>query len=133
MKKFAFLLMLTAFMLAAAELPKQWDYWYWSPDDKLFQKVISPEQLKSQSNILSGKLEIPAAGVDFNKAARGWGAAMVRGYIHAEKPQTMWLGVGCRIFSLALNGKVIYDLRNKGLGNDYDPVTANDHIIKRTR
>ncbi|MBQ9772045.1 MAG: metallophosphoesterase [Lentisphaeria bacterium] len=130
MKKLTlFIFMLTAFMLAAAELPKQWDYWFWSPDDKLFQKVNSPAQLKSQSNILSGKFEIPAAGVDFNKSAKGWEAAMVRGYIHAEKPQTMWLGVGCRIFSLALNGKVIYDLRNKGLGNDYDPVTAEDHII----
>ena len=130
MKKFSsLLLMMTAFILAAAELPKQWDYWFWSPDDKLFQKVETPVQLNLQSNILSGKLEIPTAGVDFNKTAKGWGAAMVRGYINADKPQTMWLGVGCRIFSLSLNGKVIYDLRKKGLGNDFDPVTAEDHII----
>ena len=40
--------MLTAFMLAAAELPKQWDYWFWSPDDKLFQKVIRLKQLYIQ-------------------------------------------------------------------------------------
>lgn len=128
-KSIIFFFMLTAFMLAAAELPKQWDYWFWSPDDKLFRKVNTPAQLQFMSGIQSGTFAIPSAGVDFNKAAAGWEAAMVRGHIHAEKAETMWLGLGCRIFSVTLNGNVIYDLRWKGLGNDFDPVTVNDHII----
>ena len=133
MKKFYFLLfMLLSCLMTAAELPKQWDLWYWNPDDKTFLRVHTPDSpgFKSLQNVhYRGKTELTEAGIDLNTAARGWGAAFFRGSIHSEKDQTMWLGVGCRIFSVVLNGNVIYDLRWKGLGNDFQPVTAKDHIF----
>lgn len=130
-KLFTLFLLLLSCLMIAAELPKQWESWYWNPEDKNFRKINTPAAPEFQllSNTVHGKTEISADGIDLNKSARDWKAAFFRGYIQAEKAQTMWLGIGCRIFSVALNGNVIYDMRWKGLGNDYQPVTANDHII----
>lgn len=120
-----------AFLLSAAPLPDQWDAWYWKTDDKQFLKCPTPHvrEFKALKDVKRVTLQMPQAGFDFNKLAQGWDAALVRGYIHSKKAETMWLGVGCRIFSVAVNGKIVYDIRYKGLGNDYEPVTVNDHTI----
>ena len=130
-KHFLFLFLLSSYLITAAELPKHWESWFWKPDDNAFRKIDTPDSknFKLQSLVLKGKLEIPAGGIDLNKVAKGWEGAFFRGNIQSEKDQTMWIGLGCRIFSVALNGKVIYDMRWKGLGNDYFPVSADDHII----
>jgi len=40
-----------------------------------------------------------------------------------------WFGVGGLVFAVRVNGETVYDFTGKGLGNDYDPVTAADHVF----
>ena len=131
MKKYLAAILFFSIALLSAALPGQWEAWYWKTNDKQFLKCPTPDapEFKALKDVKSLTLQMPQSGFDFNKLAQGWDAALLRGYIHSEKAQTMWLGLGCRIFSVAVNGKVVYDMRNKGLGNDYDPVTSNDHTI----
>ncbi len=124
MKKFALAaLLLPAVILCSAELPAKWDAWFCNMDEKAYNKAIVIPQGKAD------KLELSEKVLNLDKAAAGRDTVILRNFIESEKDQTLWLGMGCKIFALQLNGKVIYDFRTYGLGNDIENVSVKDHII----
>ncbi len=62
-------------------------------------------------------------------APEGTNRAVLEGMFNCDKARSTWLGIGCKVFSVDLNGSNIYEFLKKGLGNDYEPVTSNDHIF----
>ena len=108
--------------LAAAVLPEKWDIEFFNLDEKSFLKGLNIVG-KPQKITLSEK------AFDLTGVSQGSDNAAIRTFIQSGKDQTVWLAVGCKVFSLSLNGKMIYDFREYGLGNDLDQVTAGDHVI----
>ena len=123
MKKYlTVMLAVAALSLAAAGLPEKWDVEFFKLDEKGFLKG-----LKVGKN--PQKIALSEQVIDLMSLSNGAENAAIRGVINSDKAQTLWLGVGCKVFSLSLNGKLIYDFREYGLGNDSRNVSAVDHII----
>ncbi len=124
MKKFFLLLCgLTCLSLSAkVVLPEKWDASFFKLDEKTFLKGL---------NITGTPQKVKLTGTAFNldTIAQGADSAAIRGFIDADKAQTIWLGIGSKVFSLSVNGKMIYDFREYGLGNDMEKVSSRDHII----
>ena len=125
MKKIALaaFLLFSAVILCSAELPIRWEAWFCNMDEKAYNKPVVIPQGKADL------LELSEKTLNLDKAAAGRNTVILRNFIESEKDQTLWLGMGCKIFALQLNGKLIYDFRIYGLGNDIEFVSAKDHII----
>ncbi len=109
-------------LILAADLPEKWEIKFFRCDEKTFLKGLSADDAKQQI-LLSEKV------VNLDETAENSNSAAVRCFIDSEKEQTVWLGVGCKVFSVTLNGKMIYDFRTYGLGNDTEMVNYMDHKI----
>ncbi|MBR2357164.1 MAG: metallophosphoesterase [Lentisphaeria bacterium] len=124
MKNFFMLLCgLLAWNLAAAvALPEKWDVEFFKIDEKTFLKGL---------NIGSAaqKLTLSDKAINLDTIANGKDSAAIRGFIDVDKAQTVWLGIGSKLFSLYLNGKMIYDFREYALGYDILHVKSTDHIV----
>ena len=123
MKKCLTLIFAVAALISAAvSLPEAWDASFCKIDEKTFLKGLnvssSPQKIALSEKVLN-----------LDTIAKGSDSAAIRGYIQSDKAQTVWLGIGCKLFSLSLNGKQIYDFREYGLGYDVTDVTVRDHII----
>ena len=107
---------------AALSLPEMWDVKFFKVDEKIFLEGLDigdPQQ----------KIALSENVLNLDTAAQGADSAVLRCFITAEKAQTIWLGIGCKVFSLCLNGEMIYDFRQYGLGNDLENVDVRDHIV----
>lgn len=125
MKNFVILLLLTLLTGAAvsAELPKQWDAWFTKNSEASYLKGLKIPAASPQKIALSEK------ALNLDTLADGRDTALVRGFVQSAKAERIWLGVGCKIFALKLNGKLVYDFRKYGLGNDIAHVAVDNHII----
>ena len=115
MKKCLTLIFAVAALISAAvSLPEKWDVEFFKLDEKGFLKG-----LKVGKN--PQKIALSEQVIDLMSVSKGADNAAIRGFIDSDKPQTVWLGVGCKVFSLSLNGKLIYDFREYGLSviNDF--------------
>ena len=120
---YSLLLLLTAAAWCyAVELPVKWDVNFCKLDEKTFLKGVTIGD-KPQQITLSEKV------VNLDDLANGCDSAALRCFISCDKAETVWLGIGSKVFSLSVNGKLIYDFRKYGLGNDTEDVSINDHKI----
>ena len=94
-----------------------------------FPMMPEPGKLADGRRVQPRTVEFTNGVLDLDQLGGGCsGAALVR-RIRSDRRRKTWLGAGCRVFAVWLNGKLIYDFTAKGLGNDYDPVTSGDHIF----
>lgn len=111
-----------------------WDgYFYHIDNERSFQEffpdnrilTVSPKQKikPKQIRFVNGFADLDAA------APKGMDRAVLSTVIHSEKKRSIWFGIGCKVFAVSCNGKSVYSFLNKGLGNDYSPVSASDHIF----
>ncbi|MBE6368165.1 MAG: hypothetical protein E7052_09705 [Lentisphaerae bacterium] len=124
MKKllFAVIAALTIDLSGAVALPDKWEISFFKLDEKSFLKGLSVTA-DPQPVALSEKV------LNLDTIAQGADSAAIRGVICTDKAQTVWLGIGSKLFSLSLNGKMIYDFRQYGLGYDVEKVCVRDHVI----
>ncbi len=127
-------LLLSVFTISSAKsaLPSTWTAFFYSvPEEK------NVTQLKFQNGIpvmpdntpLKGrKISSRSNRFDFDKMTTENHVILVSKF-KSDREYNTYIGVGCLAFAIELNGKNIYEFRRKGLGNDYDPVSAQDHII----
>ena len=133
MKKTGFIIIMSIISSVVAALPVQWDFFqYTVKEDK---NVVTPEIKNGKLYLADGKIISPVKikaennFFDFNKLAKGNNHAVLRTVFNCENARQTHIGIGGLAFAIELNGKIIYDFRRKGLGNDYDPVSVNDHVI----
>lgn len=110
-------------VLAAADFSGKWEVWFSNTAEKTYLKGLSIPAEKPQQLDLTGK------ALDLDVFANGCDTALARNFITVDSPRTVYLGVGCKIFGLNVNGKIVYDFRSYGLGNDIEFVSVKDHII----
>jgi len=124
MKKllFAVIAALTIDLSGAVALPDKWEISFFKLDERSFLKGLSVTA-DPQPVALSEKV------LNLDTIAQGADSAAIRGVICTDKAQTVWLGIGSKLFSLSLNGKMIYDFRQYGLGYDVEKVCVRDHVI----
>ena len=108
--------------IAAVELPEKWEVDFLKCDEKTFLKGVD---INSNPQML----ELSEKVVNLDNFARRNDSAVLRCFIDSDREQTIWLGIGCKVFSLKLNGQMIYDFRQYGLGNDTENVSVIDHKI----
>lgn len=118
----------------SAALPTEFDgYFYHLDDERSFQEFHPDKgviELPSGQKITPLKLRLEAGEADLDALApSGTDRAVLCTTFHSEKARLTWLGVGCRVFAVSCNGKNIYSFLNKGLGNDYFPLSSMDHIF----
>ena len=127
-------LLLSVFAISSvkAAVPQSWKaYFYSVPEEKNITQLkfkngvpVMPDGSPIKSRTVSARNNF----FDFNKMTDKNHVILV-GKFKSDKEYDTYLGIGCLAFAVELNGKNIYEFRRKGLGNDYDPVSANDHII----
>ena len=134
MNKIFFVVIISLMFSFAFALPAEWDFFaYDLKEDKKPVTVILKNDklvLPDGKNISAKKIKSKNNCFDFEKLAEGKNHAVLKTVFNCEKSRKTYLGIGGLAFAVELNGKMIYDFRRKGLGNDYDPVSVNDHIIK---
>ena len=126
--KTLFAIVLTLFLsgiVSGAKLPEKWEVKFFKCDEKTFLKGLNTDGGVRMAG-LSEKV------LDLDDFAQGCDSAAIRCFIDSAEDKTVWLGVGCKVFSVTLNGKMIYDFRGYGLGNDSGNVSAMDHKIPLT-
>ena len=101
------MLALVAFSLTAAGLPEKWDVEFFKLDEKSFLKGLKVGKTPQ-------KIALSEQVIDLMTVSNGADNAAIRGFINSDKAQTLWLGVGSKVFSLSVNGKLIYDFREYG-------------------
>lgn len=117
-------------------LPLQWDAFYFQAKET--GKTVTPElkngklQLPGGKSIASAKLKSADNFFDFDKLTKHNNHAVLVTSFNAPEERKTFLGVGGHSFAIELNGSIIYDFRRRGLGNDFDPVSSDDHIIPVT-
>ena len=136
MNKIFFVVIISLMFSFAFALPAEWDFFaYDLKEDKKPVTVILKNDklvLPDGKNISAKKIKSKNNCFDFEKLAEGKNHAVLKTVFNCEKSRKTYLGIGGLAFAVELNGKMIYDFRRKGLGNDYDPVSVNDHIIPVT-
>ena len=115
-------LVISGTVISAAGLPEKWDVSFYNVSEKDFLKGLT---VKSPAQ----SIQFQSSQINLDKIASGSNSAALRGTINADKAQTVYLGVGGKVFSLTLNGKMIYDFRQYGLGYDIIDVSSKDHIV----
>lgn len=110
-------------VLSAADFSGKWEVWFSTASEKTYLKGLSVPATGPQLLMLSEK------ALNLDAFANNCDTALVRNFITVDEPGTVYLGVGCKIFALKVNGKMIYDFRSYGLGNDIELVSVKDHII----
>jgi hypothetical protein len=107
----------------AAELPARWDAWFFNKTEQDYLKGLTVPKQAPRQIALSEKV------LNLDTIAGKCDTALVRCFVEADKAERIWLGVGCKIFGLKLNGKLVYDFRSYGLGNNIEHVAVDNHII----
>ena len=139
-RRFAFIIaFFTLWGTLCAGLPEQWQGYFFKHDNAvkrgkhvpvivqngvvpLKDRIIKPISIQSQDGVF-----------DLDKlSGKKANSAVLVCNISSKTDHQTWLGVGCRIFAVRVNGQTVYDFTGKGLGNDYDPVTFTDHIFPVT-
>lgn len=112
-------------VLSAADFSGKWDVWFSNTPEKTYLKkeMLQLPAEKPQQLALSEK------ALNLDAFANGCDTASVRNFITVDSSRTIYLGVGCKIFALYVNGKRVYNFRYFGLGNDIEFVSVKDHII----
>ncbi|MBR1965404.1 MAG: metallophosphoesterase [Lentisphaeria bacterium] len=136
MKKITIVTIMAIITSFAYALPVEWNFFsYDIKEDKTpvtvpltDNKLIMPDGKK----IYAKKIKSTNNCFDFEKLAKPHNHAVLSGSFNCEKARKTYLGIGGLAFAVELNGKMIYDFRRRGLGNDYNPVSVNDHIIPVT-
>ena len=137
-KNFLLTLVLSGCSVLSAQIPGKWQAYFFEAHEVKGKRskhaTILPEKgvisLKGK-NIRPETVSHVNGLFDLDKLSRKrGGAAVLTADMKSEKARKTWLGVGGLIFSCRVNGKKVYDITWKGLGNDYDPVTAKDHIFE---
>lgn len=132
MKKTGFTVIMTA-ASALCALPVQWDSFFYDAQEKKAPVTLKIEEnqliLPDGKKLAPVKIKSADNRFDFEKLANGKNHAVLKTVFNCDKARKTYLGVGGLAFAIELNGKMIYDFRRKGLGNDFDPVSVNDHII----
>ena len=114
-------------LLNGASLPQQWSITFCNMTERDFTRSshIPPRT----DAVLKKSLPLSARPFNLDHAADGRDTAFLRGVVKSPAAQRVWLGTGCKIFALFLNGKLIYDFRKYGLGNNIEHVSVQDHKI----
>lgn len=136
MKKIVLFVFAAVICSCVYALPTEWDFFaYTVKEDK---NIVTPA-LKNDlllipdgQNIKGSKITSKNNFFDLEKLAKGRNHTVLRTKFNCEKERKTYLGIGGLAFAVELNGRMIYDFRRKGLGNDYDPISVNDHIIPVT-
>lgn len=136
MKKTLSIFVLSLICTMVAALPVEWDLFTYSAAESTETVNL---KLKNDYLLLPGgektksvKIKSDNNFFDFDKLVKNHNHAIIRTTFECPAERQTYLGVGGLSFALELNGKQIYDFRRKGLGNDYDPVSNQDHIIPVT-
>lgn len=136
MKKTGLVIIMSAILSSVYALPTQWNsFFYTAKEDKA---PVTPALKDNKLILPDGKtveaktLKVKENCFDFEKLANGNNHAVLAGVFKSDRERKTYLGVGGLAFAIELNGKMIYDFRRRGLGNDFDPVSVNDHIIPVT-
>ena len=122
-----------------AGLPEQWQGYFFNHDNAvkrgkhvpvivqngvvpLKDRIIKPVSIQSQDGVF-----------DLDKlSGKKANSTVLVCNISSKTDRQTWLGVGCRMFAVRINGQTVYDFTGKGLGNDYDPVSFTDHVFPVT-
>ncbi len=137
-KNFLLAAVLSICGMLSAQIPGKWQAYFFDAHEVKGKRskhaTILPENgvISLKGRTIKPETVFPVNGLfDLDKLSRKrGGAAVLVGDMKSDKARKTWLGVGGLIFSCRVNGKIVYDITWKGLGNDYDPVTANDHIFE---
>lgn len=137
-KNFLLTLALLGSGMLSAQIPDKWQAYFFDAHEVKGKRskhaTILPENgvISLKGKTIKPETVSPVNGLfDLDKLSRKrGGAAVLECDMKSDKARTAWLGVGGLIFSCRVNGKKVYDITWKGLGNDYDPVTAKDHIFE---
>ena len=133
LKKWLPVLLLVSTSGLFAQLPETWKaYFFDAPVGKKHVTVLPKNGIIKQREMTVKPVEVKSVDglFDFDKLSEKRGSAVViEAEMVSDKARQTWFGVGGLIFSCRVNGKMVYDLTMKGLGNDYDPVTTKDHIF----
>ena len=117
-------------------LPTQWNFF--SYDEKEDRTPVTQTlknnklELKDGTAVSPRKVTSKNNQFNFEELANGKNHAVLSTTFNCAEERKTYLGIGCIAFAVELNGEMIYDFRRRGLGNDYDPVSVNDHIIPVT-
>lgn len=135
MKK-GLIVFMALFISAIYALPTEWNiYFYNAQENKVpFTPVIKDNKLilADGESIAAEKIISADNTFNFEKLSKGKNHAVLNSTFDCPEKTKTYLGVGCLAFAIELNGKMIYDFRRRGLGNDYNPVSVQDHIIPVT-
>ena len=136
MKKTIIIAIMTLITSFACALPAEWDFFSYNMKEEKTPVTVPVKNNKlvmpDGKNVSAKKIKSKNNRFDFEKLAKGKNHAVLSTTFNCEKSRKTYLGIGCLAFAVELNGKMIYDFRRKGLGNDYNPVSVNDHIIPVT-
>lgn len=135
-KRFFIVMLLASLSSLKAGLPEEWQAYFFNSDNTKYNqphKSVLPVNgvIRYKDKVFTPvKIRLEDELFDFDKLSQKRGdSAVVVGRIYSEKERKTWLGVGGLIFACHVNGKLVYDISRKGLGNDYDPVRSTDHIF----
>ncbi len=127
------LAMLSVCVPGSAQMLKNWNaYYYDNPRNRPPYEVLPVSgrlRLPDGSVTDSRKIQIEKDVIDLDAACGKHGSAVLESVFESDSERTMQLGIGGAAFSVFVNGKKVYDFRQYGLGNDYSPVSADDHIF----
>ena len=124
-------------LVLSAQVPEKWQAYFFEapPAEKGFKHVaVLPQngviRLKNKTvKPETVTLENGLFDLDRLSQKRG-GAVVLTAEMKSDTARKTWFGVGGIVFSCRVNGKLVYNLTRKGLGNDYGPVTSKDHIFQ---
>lgn len=122
-----------------AGIPEQWQAYFFHHDNAVKRGKRVPIPVENgvvklkDSTVSPVTVQAKDGAFDLDElCGRSADTAVLVGHISSETDRQTWLGVGCRMFAVRVNGEEVYDFTGKGLGNDYDPVTIRDHIFPVT-
>lgn len=134
MKKVLFLLQFLISGILFA-LPAEWDAYFYVEKNLRQYKAVP---MKNNSPSFSDRREIKHRTVRFNDgmldldsvSPANMNRVVLVGKFISPEEKTCWIGMGGAAFSINLNGKMVYDFLDRGLGNDFQPVSGKDHIFE---
>ncbi len=116
-------------------LPQEWDAHFYCEKNLRSYKAAP---VKNERPVFSDKREIVSRKTVFTDGIMDLDAAapenmnrvVLVGKFDSPEAKTCWIGMGGAAFSMDLNGERVYDFLDKGLGNDFFPVSGNDHVFE---
>ncbi len=112
-----------------------WKAYFYNEANTRSFAVYQPDKgeitLPSGEKVKGGPCAFDGGVLDLDALAPGGtNRAVLEGVFKSENARSAWIGMGCKVFAVTFNGENVYNFLQKGLGNDYDPVTADDHVFK---